>query len=404
MARLARVRARLAWGLAAALLAIAPASAQALTLNATKAETGWIRLAVPDAGDATRVTFTEQAGAATEPVAAVQPSGGAAVLRHGAPWLCDRLERSFTATASYPDGSSQTASAAVRTPSCDRRFKLSAHRSGKLIRARVTDRWKTGAAAPRLCVQAPGRSARCKRLALAPGRRALRTVVRARTGGLWRLAIGASESAVYVRPPGTLRLLATGDSMIQYVDSDLKQRLGPRGVGVRSDARISTGLSKPFLLNWPVHAAQQARRLRPDVTVAFIGANDGFPFGGVDCCGEAWVAAYAGRAEAMMRSWSRQGRGLVYGLTLPAPEPAQWRAVYPAVNRAIKRAAARFGGAVKVLDIARTFTPGYRFRKSMTWQGRRETVRQDDGVHLSAAGASIAETLVERALRRDGVL
>jgi hypothetical protein len=140
------------------------------------------------------------------------------------------------------------------------------------------------------------------------------------------------------------------------------------------------------------------------VTVVFIGANDGFPFGSIDCCGDAWVEAYAKRVEAMMRAYSRQSSGLVYWLTLPAPEPAQWRPVYPAVNRAIKRAAARVGGPVRVLDIAKTFTPGFRFRRSMVWHGHRQTVRQDDGVHLSPSGASIAETLIERALRKDGVL
>jgi hypothetical protein len=136
----------------------------------------------------------------------------------------------------------------------------------------------------------------------------------------------------------------------------------------------------------------------------FIGANDGFPFGSVDCCGDAWVGAYAQRAKSMMRAYARQGRGLVYWLTLPAPRPAQWRPIYPAINRAIKRAAAGFGGQVRVLDIARVFTPGYRFRSTMVWHGRRQTVRQEDGVHLSSSGASIAETLIERALRRDGVI
>ena len=38
-------------------------------------------------------------------------------------------------------------------------------------------------------------------------------------------------------------VLATGDSMIQIVDSFLKQRLsGRRGVRVRTDAHISTGV------------------------------------------------------------------------------------------------------------------------------------------------------------------
>ena len=121
-------------------------------------------------------------------------------------------------------------------------------------------------------------------------------------------------------------------------------------------------------------------------------------------CGSAWIDAYAMRVEAMMTAYSRGGRSLVYWLTLPAPRPAQWRPIYPAVNRAIKRAAARIHGLARVIDIARTFTPGYRFRQSMVWHGQRLSVRQPDGVHLSPAGAAIAESLIERALRRDGAL
>jgi hypothetical protein len=188
------------------------------------------------------------------------------------------------------------------------------------------------------------------------------------------------------------------------VDSYLKRGLAPRGAGVRSDARISTGISKPFLVDWPALARRQARTVRPDVTVVFLGANDGFPFGSTQCCGQDWVDAYATRVQAMMAAYSRQGRGLVYWLTLPAPRPAQWRSVYPAVNRAVRRAAAAFAGQVRVVDLAKVFTPGDRFRQSMTWQGRRENVRQGDGVHLSVAGSAIAATVIERALRRDGVI
>jgi hypothetical protein len=180
--------------------------------------------------------------------------------------------------------------------------------------------------------------------------------------------------------------------------------LAGRGVKVRSDARVSTGLSKPFLLDWPRLAKHQAASVRPDVTVVFIGANDGFPFGKARCCGNGWVDAYATRVQRMMDAYSRGGRGLVYWLTLPAPRPVEWRPVYPAVNRALKRAAAGFGGRVRILDIAKVFTPGNRFRSTIMWHGRSETVRQGDGIHLSPAGASIAEVLIQRALRQDGVI
>jgi hypothetical protein len=40
----------------------------------------------------------------------------------------------------------------------------------------------------------------------------------------------------------------------------------------------------------------------------------------------------------------------------------------------------------------------------MIWHGKRLSVRQADGVHLSIAGASIATELVVRRMRRDGLV
>lgn len=385
-------------------LCAVPASANALTLQASRAETGWIKLTVPDAGTATHVTLDEQIGTAQQPIEDAAPSNGQVVLRHAEIWRCDRFQRQFLATAAYPDGTTQSATASIRTPSCAKRFAVTARKLRGGIRVLVRDRWKVGDASPSICVRAPAGKRVCRTAAIPGGRTRAQRDFRARSGGLWAVTVGSVTQRVYFRPARKLRLLATGDSMIEYVDTYLKERLAKRRFGVRSDPRVSTGLSKPFLLNWPRLAARQARKVHPDVTVVFIGANDGFPFGRVDCCGEAWVNAYAKRVQAMMRTYARSGRGLVYWLTLPAPQPAQWRPVYPAVNRAIKRAAAQLRGTTRVIDLAKTFTPGNRFRQSMTWHGKRVTVRQPDGVHLSAAGASIAETIVQRALRRDGLL
>ena len=98
-------------------------------------------------------------------------------------------------------------------------------------------------------------------------------------------------------PGGRLRILATGDSMIQIVDSYLRERVDSRRALVRSDARVSTGLSKPALLDWRAHCARAGAGIRPDVTVMFIGANDGFRMAGADCCGAPWIAEYARRAR-----------------------------------------------------------------------------------------------------------
>jgi hypothetical protein len=192
--------------------------------------------------------------------------------------------------------------------------------------------------------------------------------------------------------------------MIQIIDSFLTLRIGFGSVRVRSDARISTGISKPSLLDWAAHSQEQVNRLRPDVTVMFIGANDGFPMAGADCCGQAWVMEYARRARRMMRAYARGGRARVYWLLLPMPRSGSFRTVYVAVNRALRRAQRGLDEDVRLIDLARVFTPGGRYRDSMEIHGRRVQVRQGDGVHLNRTGASLAATHVIRALRRDRML
>jgi len=244
------------------------------------------------------------------------------------------------------------------------------------------------------CEQAPGPQP-CSQTVPAAGVRVLRT--------------RAPRSPAFARA-GHLRLLATGDSMIQIVDSFLEQRLeSRRGTSVRSDARISTGLSKPFALDWVKRAREQAQSLHPDVTVMFIGANDGFAMrtaagASVACCGAGWVAEYARRVASMMRSYLRGGRSYVYWMTLPAPRPNSFARVYRAVNAAIRRAGRRVGGGARVIDLVPVFTPGGRFRQHVSFRDRTVDARQADGIHLSVAGASIAATLLIDRLRADRAL
>jgi hypothetical protein len=210
-------------------------------------------------------------------------------------------------------------------------------------------------------------------------------------------------------PASRGRVLATGDSMIQYVDFALRARLRPQQLKVRSDAHVGTGISKPFQLDWVRHARSIAASYRPKASVVFIGANDGFPMRWhghqVQCCSSNWVRAYAGRVRAMMRALERGGSARVYWLTLPDARPHGFEKIFRRVNKALRlAAAAEHGRGVRLLDMGRIFTPKGRFRRSMKHNGRRIVVRQDDGIHLNRAGAGIAAGAVVRAMRRDGVL
>jgi hypothetical protein len=270
---------------------------------------------------------------------------------------------------------------------------------------RVTDRWG-GGVRPTVCLRMRGRdvdcaTARSRAVRLHPIRAGRATVTLA-TPGLTRLRV-----AVRIRRrAGRLRVLAAGDSMIQVLDGQLARRLA--GATVRSDAHISTGITNPSRLNWPRRAQKLARELRPDATVVFLGANDGFglprPGGGqVPCCSGAWIDAYAARARTMMAAFARNGAGRVYWLTLPAPRSEAFARVFRGVNAALRRAARGRRRQVRIIDTARVFTPGWRFRQTIRRDGRTVSVRQPDGVHLSPAGDAIAASLVLAAMRRDGL-
>jgi lysophospholipase L1-like esterase len=377
------------------------AQAQALTLTADKRETGYIGLQLRSA-PGVLVTITEGA----ERLAEVTPTGPSTSLRRVATWLCERRARTFTATSA--DG--QTASAELRTPSCARRLALKAPRrarSGRAVAVQLVDRWRVGDLVARFCVTPPGGPASCRRERVRG--RAVRTRFRALRPGGWRLEASTPHARAKrivraAHPGGRLRLLATGDSMIQIIDGFLKARLAPQDVRVRSDAHISTGISKPSLLDWQAQARRQAAG-KPDVVVMFLGANDGFPMGDAACCNNAaWIAEYARRARSMMRSYGRGGRTRVYWLLLPTPRGGFFRETFPAVNAGIQRAAARARRNVRVIDLVEVFTPGGRYRDSMPVGGRQRRVRQGDGVHLNTTGASVAANVIIRTLRRERIL
>jgi lysophospholipase L1-like esterase len=381
-------------------LLAAPASAD-LSLRASAGQAGRIALRV-HAQPGVEVVLNDELTGATR---SFTPSRADTLVRRFALWSCAGAMRRFTATQA-----GVSAAAQVRTPTCAGRLvlagrrKLRAPRHGALV---LRDRWRIGNVAARFCVRPPGERRRCRRVRVPAGEHAAKLPLSALRPGAYRLFVANRfqrlHGTLQARPlAGHLRLLATGDSMIQIIDSFLAQRL-PR-VGVRSDARISTGISKPSLLDWGAHSREQTGGIRPDVTVVFLGANDGFPMAGANCCGMPWIAEYARRAREMMRTYARGGRGRVYWLLLPAARSGFFRQVYPAVNAAVRQAAEGLENDVRVIRLDEVFTPGGRYRPSIRIGHKRVRVRQRDGIHLNTRGASLAAKLVVGALRHDRML
>ena len=338
---------------------------------------------------------------------------GVTSMNAATPWRCDRLTRRFAATAPRPDGTLARGTAGVRTSSCARRFRLDMPRRGargSLVRIRIVDRWRTGAIDTSLCVAPPGGRMACRGVAFAPSARAVSRRLRLRSRGRWRvelrvrgfrvrgaIAVGVRAAAL----PAPPRLLATGDSTMQGVESFLADELGA-SANVVGDVRPGLAISKGNQLR-PV-ARSQVARLAPRTTVVSIGAIEGFAMRAgpdhrqLECCAEPWVAEYARRVREIMGFYRRSGRARVFWLTIPVPDDRARVAINAAVNRAIVRAGRNLKG-VRVLRMDRLFTPdGY--REVMRYGGRDVVVREDDGIHLNVAGTAIAAREIARALRR----
>ncbi len=356
------------------------------------------------------VSIGERVGSATRAAATVVTGpDGTAAAPAALPWRCDRRRRPVVASGHTAEGVALAAQRTVTTGSCADRFDVqlrprTAVRAGSPVRVRVRDRWKLATPDARVCLRAGG-GERCETVALRAGGRAAAARLRPARAGRARVVVEAAgarlrRTLAVRRRDAPLRLLATGDSMIQIVDADLERRLGQRA-RVSSDARISTGVSKPAMLDWVAHAGRQARAHRPDVVAVFLGANDGFPIAGRPCCDEGWIAAYSARVHRMMAAYRRGGATRVLWLLLPTPRRAAFAQVFGGVNAAVRRAAATYDeDEVAVVDLVKVFTPGGRYRASI--EGR--VVRQADGVHLNVAGASIAAGEITRRLRADGLI
>ena len=64
-------------------------------------------------------------------------------------------------------------------------------------------------------------------------------------------------------------------------------------------------------------------------------------------------------------------------------------------------AAQPYRAQVRVLDMEEVFTPDGTYRDAMEVDGRRQIVREPDGIHLNGRGAELAADAVIEAVRRD---
>lgn len=397
-----RRAARLALVLFAVLAPPAHAGVQ-LQVNA-ESHRGFISVAIFSSPNQPDVTLFESAGGALHEIAHPPTTPGDtpwygpvnyAALPDVLRWSCQDRVRTLVGVARGTDGSESRTEYEVRTPSCANRFVMTVAAAAVTVR----DTWGVGGLSAQVCSEHA-----CRSFDLPEGTAAVTRAMRVVRGEEVTLytPFGHRSTTLGARSANGATVLVTGDSMMQSLDSVLEDRLAGRA-DVEPDVQPGTGLSSTFGVDWPKLARAQVRRLHPHVTVLFLGTNDSFTMDGVACCGSAWSAIYAQRARGLMRTYAQQGAGQVVWLTVPIARDPRRAPAARAINRALVAAAATVPG-VTVIRADRIFTPGGRYRDTITYRGRTVDVRADDGIHLSLAGGGIAADYVIAALRQAGIL
>ncbi len=335
---------------------------------------------------------------------------GAAAAPNVVRWRCDRRTRDFVGEITFGDGRKVEDWTNVRTPSCDKRFKLahpSKTKAGRTISIRTVDSWRLGDQQPKLCVKPPQKRYKCRKLGFRKGRSRIVTKQRVGTEGTWRIQLrgptGRITTPVAVGVPvkrlvtPNPKVLLFGDSLMSNLVTPITDRLGRR-VDTLEDLRGGSGLLDASF-NWFNHVKASIAKNRPKAVAMLIGAGDGFPIAGVNCCSDTWSDLYSAKVARMMRTVrTAKGKPKLVWVLVPGMRGEARQSLVNALVRAGRKAAEATAG-VKIADLGSVLTPGGFYADSITVNGRRVRVRAVDGVHLTVAGADLAAREVVRVLK-----
>ena len=187
-----------------------------------------------------------------------------------------------------------------------------------------------------------------------------------------------------------LRVLIVGDSLgkdFAYGFTTLAS--ADPTLTITTDARSSTGLSRPDYFDWPAQLARDITTSRPELIIVMLGGDDAQPFevdGHPVAQGtDEWRAAYSARVSAFMDEACRGGRTVLW-LGLPVMSDDSFSARMRALNTLF---AAASHGCVHFAETWTLFSDAAgRYAPVLPDEaGRMQPVRQLDGIHFSVAGA-----------------
>jgi hypothetical protein len=198
-----------------------------------------------------------------------------------------------------------------------------------------------------------------------------------------------------------LNVLAIGDSMMVSLAPAIKKKIVSLGGHVNVDARVSTGLARPDVFDWPTAVKSHAAKGRFDYIVVVLGTNDGQDFATngvlIPYGSKAWVEEYMRRIQAMMATTCEGVTKKVLWLGLPPMRKQSFNRKINRINSWIKRQSHKFT-CVEYHDLKQLYgDENGRFIAYKDIEDRLEKVRTSDGIHITRTGGQIlSEHLSDR--------
>lgn len=190
-----------------------------------------------------------------------------------------------------------------------------------------------------------------------------------------------------------LRVLVIGASSIQFaVGVRLERMMGSyyEGVKVKRFGKLATGLSRPDFMNWPKKLRTLAAEFHPDLVICNFGGNDAQPIklsGGKKAHygKKSWDKAYAEKVTEIIDIAREYGADTVM-LGMPIMRSGKFSRKMRHLNRVMKAATEAAGGQF-VDTWVMASTPSGKYRKKLSWYGKKGLMRTADGVHYRMLGA-----------------
>ena len=199
------------------------------------------------------------------------------------------------------------------------------------------------------------------------------------------------EKPKIAKAPTATRLVVFGDSMAVDVAKALERYYAEDpNIAVINQGVGSSGFVRPDFFDWNKTAAEQVAANSFDIAVMIIGINDRQTLDVGDKSLKAltpeWNAAYQERIAAFVNAVRGANKPLIW-IGLPPMSKFDYSNAMGQIS-GIQRLAV-FGGGAEFVDIYDRFVgeDGKYSKSGPDLNGNRVSMRKDDGIHFSAAGA-----------------